>query len=123
MRPRLAMVISAVLAAAAWAGLVYFVNNRMPSLGNEFILIGLWFAALASSFYPLILAINARIDRPVVDAATFGRSAREALLIAGLGAVLLTLQLLRQLNLFTGIIFTTLAVLAELLCWLHRRRP
>ncbi len=121
MHNRTILVISGLLAAILWAGLLLFMNAFPPdSLSQTFFLV-LWSLAILATAIPLSFLINNRWGKPLGPRGDMARALRQGTLVAMLAVLLMALRFLRMLNLLMTVILVAIVVVAELLIYLRQR--
>jgi hypothetical protein len=121
MRNRVLLWTSGALAAFLWAGLVLFMNRQPPSSANQTVFLLLWGLAVTGTTLPLAYVIGIRLLPRADEDDSLLRAARQGLLAGIVAMVLMALQFMRLLNLFTALLLVALGVAVEVLLNLRKR--
>ena len=122
MRRALILAPLAMLALAAWGGLLLFLNRVSPNPSTRVLFLIILFVAVSGTTAPLAYVIGARSAGPL-QRGVARRALRQGMLAGALGALLMALQLMRILSPIVALALGTVAVVLEMVFQVRERSP
>jgi hypothetical protein len=113
MRPALILTPLAMLALAAWGGLLLFLNRVSPNAGTQVLFLLILFVAVSATATPVAYAIAARSAGPLPRGVA-RRTLRQGMLAGALAALLMALQLMRILSPVVALALGMVTVVLEM---------
>ncbi|HHX66262.1 MAG TPA: hypothetical protein GX702_15405 [Chloroflexi bacterium] len=120
MSNRTIMILVALAAILFWIGLVVLMNERPPEPTNQVVFLLILGGAVWGTIMPVSYALNARLATSLGTVGDLRRAVRQGMLASVLVQVLMVLQFMRVLNLFTGVMLVLVTMLLEALLALRR---
>ncbi len=110
-----------ILGGLLWVGLGAILNTRLPTVGNQILLVAVLGSALATTVMPVSYLLQTRQQGPLYMTPPWRNAVRHGAIVGALGAAIIALRLVGALSITSGVLLTLLAASCELLVWLRRR--
>lgn len=110
-----------ILALAAWAGLLLFMNRNTPDSANQIMFLLIVGGAVWCTAVPIAYGLGARLAASLGRVGDLNRAVRRGLFAGVLASALLALRFLRLLTVLSGASLVLIVVLLEVLFSIRRR--